>query len=359
MDDLRKVILFLNYIKINNLKIINFISEDKLQYFINVDELKILKLDFLTDKDKRKIIDGLNTLDINKEIDKLYIQNIKFVTILDDLYPNNLKNIYDPPAILYYQGEFLKVDDYILAIVGTRKPSNYGIWATNKIISDLSKYRVKIVSGMALGIDRQVHLSTIKYGLSSIGILASSIDIRYPKSNLDLYLKMNNHLLISEFPPNTNPIKRNFVFRNRIISGLAHATIVIEAQEESGSLITAKYALEQNRQIYAIPGNINQLNSEGTNRLIKNGAKLLSNVEDIVGDMDYIVETSNLNILNNFKKLDENELKILKALENSILSINDIIIRTEISIDNIYEILYILEEKNLISKLDNNTYVLN
>lgn len=361
LNNIRDIILFLNICRISNLKIINLISEGFIEKFLDLNKLNVSKFSFLSDKERRIIIDKIDNLDISKEKNKLYKLNIKYVTILDDNYPKRLKNIFNPPAIIYFKGNYLDNFSNILAIVGTRKPSNYGLWVTNEIIKQLSKYNISIVSGMALGIDRKVHESSIAYNIPTIGVLASSADIIYPIRNKDLYYEMKNQLLISEFPLNTNPIKRNFVSRNRIISGLAFGTLVIEAQDRSGSLITANYALEQSRELYAIPGNINNINSHGTNMLIKKGAKLVSSAEDIIEEIGFISEVNKINISNTdeiSKTLDKNSNLIFELLSSNILSVNDLANQTNLDIDIIYEILLKLEELNFIEELSNGNYTI-
>ena len=354
--NLREAILFLNICRITNLKIINLVSDGNIYKLINIKKHMIKTLLFFNDRERKLLEDMFDSFNADFINDKLYSLSINYLTIVDKNYPQNLLNIYDAPAIIYYKGKFPKRLDNILAIVGNRKSSEYGKWAVEKIVKELADYDVQIVSGMALGIDRFAHLAAINNKIPTIGVLASSLEIRYPKSNNDLYDLMNDQLLISEFPLDTNPIKRNFVFRNRIISALAFGTLVVEAQEKSGSLITAKYALEQDRMVYAIPGNINALNSQGTNKLIKNGAKLIQDAEDIVNEIPYINEIRKIKAMKQIKLDRKIDQEIYALLEDKILSVNDISNLTPYSISEIYQSLFNLENKKLVNKLDANYY---
>ena len=354
MKTFRDVILFLNYSKITNLTIIKLIENGNLNDFINIKSNDINSLNFLNDKDKDKLYSSFEKFNLDIYINQLYKNDINYITILDKTYPDRLKNIFNPPAILFYRGN-INIIKNPLAIVGTRKSSNYGKWVTHKIVKELSSYNLSIVSGMALGIDREAHISAIEAGLPTIGVLASSIDIMYPKGNLDLYNKMNNHLLISEYGINTYPMKLNFVLRNRIISGLSFGLLVIEAQELSGTLITASYALEQGREVFAVPGDIDKLTSQGTNQLIAKGAKLVTSANDIIEGLEFILEKEKLEP-NLSLNLSQDETNILNLLEQNVLNFDLISSRLKIEPANLYVIITKLEMKGLVKKLDNNYY---
>ena len=259
---------------------------------------------------------------------------------------------------MYYKGNDIESLENCISVVGTRKPSEYGLYATKKILEGFRNYNVSIVSGMALGIDFQAHKTALDNGISTVGVLASSLEIIYPKTNLNLYNKMTNSLLISEFPLGTQPIKRNFIFRNRIISGLSYATIVIEAMDKSGSLVTSKYAIEQNRDVFAVPGNINSLNSLGTNELLKRGAKPITEASDLLQELDFIKEKSKIDVNNNYN-LDSKMLKILNLLKNEFLSIDEIYNLTKIPINELYSIILQLEFRGYIYNVKDNFYTIN
>lgn len=357
IHSIEDAIIVLNYIRKTNISILNLISTGDINLLIDINLEKVPNTSLIDDIEFEKIKDFLRNNGLEKYKEELYRRDIKYVTVLDENYPIYLKDIYNAPSILYYKGKMPKRMDNVLSIVGTRKPTEYGVWATKKIIHDLRSYDIQIASGMALGIDGIAHDSAIKHNLSSIGVLASSADVRYPKTNDYLYDKMDKQLLLSEFPLNTQPIKRNFLQRNRIISGIAFGTLVIEAMDKSGSLITANYALEQNRQVFAIPGNINSIHSEGTNKLISQGAKLVSSVNDIIEEISFIKEIDKIKMESSYK-LDENSMKVVDLLKNNILPINDIANVLNIDLGELYKIIYNLKNMNIIQSINNDMYTL-
>ncbi len=222
---------------------------------------------------------------------KLENLKIKTITIFDEDYPpSSLENIYGKPYVLYGKGgEILEEDSLSIGIVGSRKATSYGKWACEKFSKELVKMGVTIVSGLALGIDTVAHKTAIKEGGRTIAVLGNGIDIVYPKNNKELYADIiNNGMILTEFPLKTPPLAYNFPQRNRIIAGLSLGIIVIEAKEKSGSLITAHLALDQGKDVFALPGNINSLYSKGTNKLIKDGARPLLDIEDIIEEISQL-----------------------------------------------------------------------
>jgi DNA processing protein len=235
-----------------------------------------------------KIIQKRKEVSPDEEFEKLEKEEIKIITINDESYPSRLQEIYNAPALLYFKGEIEK-DELAIAIVGSRKVSIYGKQAASHLSSELSQAGITIVSGMALGIDSIAHRECLKQKNRTMAVLGGGIDINsiYPSSNRQLAEEIiSKGAIISEYPIGTPPLKQHFPARNRIISGLSLGVLVIEAAESSGALITAKFALEQNREVFAIPGNIYSKNSEGTNNLIKLGAKLVSKTDDILEELN-------------------------------------------------------------------------
>ena len=223
---------------------------------------------------------------IDAQLKKLDATGIKMVTFSNEDYPETLKNIEDAPIVLYIKGTIQKEDRYAVAVVGSRKYSPYGKLAAEKLSSELSSMGFTIVSGMARGIDTLAHTAAVKSGGRSIAVLGSGIDVPYPPENRGLMEKLSGSgCVISEFPPGTLPERENFPKRNRIISGLSLGVLVVEATADSGSLITATYAVEQGKEVFAVPGNINSANSKGTNDLIKKGAKLVQSAEDVIEEL--------------------------------------------------------------------------
>lgn len=211
----------------------------------------------------------------------------QFITIKDDVYPKWLKEIYNPPPFLFYRGDIHLMSQPCLAIIGSRQPIDYSYYALEMLLPKLASKYV-IVSGMARGIDTLSHQRTIFYHGRTIGVLGNSLDYVYPKENKQLQERMGNEqLLISEYPLHTPPLASQFPQRNRIISGLSQGTVVIQAAQKSGTMITANQALEEGREVFAVPGCINHPAFLGCHHLIQNGAKLVTNADDIIEELKF------------------------------------------------------------------------
>lgn len=308
--------------------------------------LKTRKKDFI-----KNILFHLKELDIN------------VITVMDKEYPESLLNIYDKPYVLYQKGEMLDRDNLSVAIVGSRKATSYGIWACEKFAKELTSLGVTIVSGLALGIDTIAHKTAINEGGRTIGILGNGLDVYYPKRNESLYKETwENGSVLTEFPIGTQPLPYNFPQRNRIITGISLGLIVIEAMEKSGTSITAYHALEQGKDVFALPGNINSMYSKGTNKLISDGAIPLLDIDDILEAIEKIkINKSNPNIIKkdiDYSILSETEVKIIEIIRQKPIHCDIISYRTGISIANVTSILTILELKGLIKEIDNRIFAL-
>jgi DNA processing protein len=210
----------------------------------------------------------------------------KVITRWDGNYPQNLREIYDPPALLFVRGSIEPEDFKAVALVGTRNPTRYGLDMARQITRDLVRNGVAIISGLARGIDTECHKTALKEGGRTIGVLGCGLDVVYPRENRYLTDEIvESGAVISEFRPQIAPLATNFYRRNRIVSGLAKGVVVIEAAKNSGSLITAAHALDQNRDVFAVPGNVMSKRSEGPHHLIKQGAGLVESGEDIVNSL--------------------------------------------------------------------------
>lgn len=283
----------------NNIILLSSLGFDigKIKKFINLNvnifdcnDRYINSLNFLNNEEKRRINSNNSMNYLENFLGETKKDNIKICTIKDDDYPINLKCIKDPPYILYIKGEIFP-NEFQLAVIGSRKPSPYGIWACREISSIIAKRNITIVSGLALGIDRIAHDSSIRENNRTIGVLGCGVDVIYPKANKDLFFEIENKgAVISEFPLKTKPFAYNFPRRNRIISAMSEGVIVIEAEKKSGTLITAGYASEQGKDVLSLCGNVNSILSEGTNDLIRKGAFPITSLTDF---SDYI---DNLNI---------------------------------------------------------------
>ncbi|MCK9560503.1 MAG: DNA-processing protein DprA [Candidatus Marinimicrobia bacterium] len=264
---------------------------------------------------------------VDQQLNMLKNSPFKITTILDDDYPVRLKDIYDPPVVLFRHGEFSPQDEDAIAIVGTRNPDHYGKEVATLLVSQLVEQNITIVSGFARGIDTIAHKTALEKGGRTIAVLGNGIDRIYPPENRLLREKLvGQGVYCSEFPFGTKPDAVNFPRRNRIISGLSLGTVVISAGEKSGALLTAYYALDQNREVFAIPGRITDEKSVGTNRLIQKGAKLVTAIDDILDEIDvnrrFPRQPHQLEIVFEFE--DEEEKAIYNALSNDPIYIDDL-----------------------------------
>lgn len=237
---------------------------------------------------KRQLIsEQLEAFNLGAHLNRLEKMNIEVVTILEDRYPPMLRHIYAPPLLLYYKGDWELTKGQLLGVVGSRRHSNYGKEAVQSIIPKIASHNIGIVSGLARGIDTLAHKITVKQGGTTIAVIGTGIHHYYPTENRSLQKYIaQDHLLISEYPPQTKADKHHFPDRNRIISGLSRGVLVVEAKQRSGSLITANRALEEGRDVFAIPGAIDNAYSTGTNNLIKLGAIPVTQADDILSQWE-------------------------------------------------------------------------
>ena len=241
----------------------------------------------LDQRSANNLLTTRRSLDLDAELQRLDRAGVKALTWVSEDYPINLRNIHDPPPVIYIKGELLPEDDWAVAVVGTRHASVYGKEAARRLAGDLARNGVTIVSGLAAGIDTVAHQAALEAGGRSIAVLGSGVDVVYPEQNSALARQLQEQgALVSEYPLGTKPERNNFPPRNRIISGLSLGTLVVEAGARSGALITADFAGDQGRDVFAIPGSIFQRTSEGTNRLIQDGAKPVLCVADILEELN-------------------------------------------------------------------------
>ena len=333
-----------------------FGSVDNL-FEVNKDELIIKgKLNSIL---ANKLIAATKKIDSYKDSLHNEIQIItnlggKIVTYWDKDYPKQLKNIYYPPLILYILGTYKQSDAQSISIVGTRKCTDYGKSITNYFSSELSKQNITIVSGMARGIDSIAHRSAIKAGGRTIAIIGSGLDVIYPPENRGLFNDIiKNGAIISEFPIGTKPDAQNFPKRNRIIAGLSLGTLVVETKENGGALQTAEFALDQNKEVFAVPGNITSKQSNGTNNLIqRNGAKLVREPEDILIELELKLKpVIGENIPKPKLDLSLFEEKIYETLDAVPKQVDKIAMESKLSISETLVNLLSLEFKGMVQQL--------
>lgn len=303
------------------------------------------------------IIDQKKNINPDNELEKLERSGADIITILDDDYPKILMEIYAPPPLLYYLGNICNYD-FSLAVVGSRKTTEYGRMATINLVSQLAANGLTIVSGLALGVDTLAHQTALECRAKTIAVLGSGINQIYPSTNRKLAEKIieQNGLIVSEFPLNTPPLKFNFPRRNRIISGLSLGTLVTEAKENSGALITARYALEQNREIFAVPGDIFQKNCQGPNNLIQMGAKLVTKATDILEVLN-LTQIQEKITVQNIIPATEMEKKILEIISREPIHVDKIVQYARLNISAVNATLTIMEMKGMIKHLGEQRYI--
>ena len=276
------------------------------------------------------------------------------LTIADEHYPLRLREIYDPPPLLYLRGELREEDNLALSIVGSRKTSPYGRWITERISQEIVRHGITIVSGMARGIDSVAHGGAISGGGRTLAVLGCGIDVIYPPESRTLFGQIIEHgAVLSEFPMGSRPEGIHFPRRNRIISGLSIGVVVVQASAKSGSLITAEYALEQGREVFAIPGNVGADGSRGTNRLIKEGAKLVESSEDILEEILPRWKTmreSSIKVRSPGEGLLEEGKVVYRLLSESPLHIDVIIRESRLDPGKVSGLLLDMELKGLITQ---------
>lgn len=322
----------------------------------------------------KNIIAGRVSIDIKKELDLIERNRVKIVTIFDESYPKNLKEIFDPPILLYVKGQILPLDFAAIAIVGSRRASYYGQEITQRISYDLAQKGMTIVSGMARGIDTAAHRGAIKAKGRTIAVWGSGLGVVYPPENARLADEIEPcGALISEFPMQTPPHKENFPRRNRIISGLSLGVVVVEAAQRSGALITAGFALEQGREVFAVPGRAGSFTSKGTHSLIKEGAKLVETSEDIMEELAPVLErySRDIDIEPKLEKslepvsdephprprLNEEERMIYDSLSEEPSHIDEVVGRTNLPPSQVLSTLTKLQIRRLVKELPGKMFV--
>jgi DNA processing protein len=343
---------------------------NNLSTLFSVDLLSLKSIDGISDKICQEVEDAVykskgfeeSYLKLLESLDK---SKIKVTTLFDDDYPQNLKNIYDAPVILFYYGNLNESDRYSISIVGTRTPSDYGRKVCKEISKELAKKGIPVISGLAIGIDSIAHNSCLESGGLTYAVLGSGVDNLYPPDNINLYEKIKEYgAVISEFDLGSKAEKVNFPRRNRVVSGISLGTVIVESRIKGGSLITAEFALDQNRELFAIPGNINSRNSEGCNNLIKKGyAKLILGIDDILSEFNLqLSDVTNLNSksIPNTENLEMNvfESKIYNVLNDTEpINIDKICELTSLNISDCLVNLLTMEFKGLISQLPGKYFI--
>ena len=299
---------------------------------------------------------------IRRELDRINEKGYRIIPLTDPVYPPLLREIPDPPPLLYVFGNMGNTERSI-SVVGSRNATGYGVSTTKRLCETLAQLGITVVSGMARGIDTAAHIGALRGHGNTIAVLGSGFDRIYPAENRDLFYEISrNGAVISEFPLNTEPDPHNFPTRNRIISGISLGTIVVEATQKSGSLITARLAAEQNREVFAVPGNVHSFKSIGTHRLIKQGAKLVEHAQDILEELPPGVVSGKPTDAPPKQKrlpaLSRDESRVFDVLEPYPIHIDELARKTGISPGELAGILLSLELKGLVDQMPGKRFCL-
>lgn len=304
-----------------------------------------------------RILAARETINLDKVWEKIESQGIKILTWSDQAYPARLKEIDQPPPVLYLRGEYLPDDLFAVAVVGTRKITPYGRQVTEEIASFLAGNGITVISGLARGVDAVAHHAALRAGGRTMGILGCGVDKIYPPEHRALAEQMMEHgALISDYAVGTPPEASNFPPRNRIISGLSLAVVVVEAAETSGALITAEFAAAQGREVFAVPGSIFAPQSKGTNRLIQKGAQLLLTPADLMQALD-LTRIGEQKTARKILPADEVEARVLNVLGSEPLHVDEIRNQAGLPIEKISATLALMELKGMVRQVGGMNYV--
>lgn len=338
------------------LRLYNHFQDIERAFYSTYNDLK--ELDGLSRKKAETFLNLRDKLDIDNIYNYVIENDIDVITYDSPKYPKMLKEIDNPPAVLYVKGD-LKVCnlDKTVAVVGSRKASFNGKESIKLVLKELANTDICIVSGLASGIDTTAHHSAIENNLKTIGVIASGFDFTYPESNRELYKNIQNGAgaIITEYYPTFEPLKFRFPERNRIVTGLSYGTIVVEAALKSGALISANLTLEQNRELMCIPGLISNPNTKGIYKLIKNGATIVTEGEDILNALNWEVKIPEQKKLF-FADLTEDEQKVISAIEVEPKVFDNIQKETNIQTDDLLACLTTLELKGIIKQVEGDRY---
>jgi len=306
----------------------------------------------------RRVAEVENWESIGEDLKRSIPEGANITAISEKEYPSKLKNITDPPPILYYRGDLAALDGPTLAIVGSRKPSDYGRKLAGKLSGDLASIGVSIISGLAFGIDSEAHKAALEVSGKTYAIFGCGLDYIYPPSNKQLAERIaSSGALISEFPGGTKPERFNFPVRNRIISGLSDGVLVVEAAMRSGALVTARLALEQGKEVFALPGSVDNELSYGPNDLIKQGAVPVTGIDDIIENLGWSRSSTPEEINRDVSGLTKDELSIYNNLSIQPVHFDDLSRKASIGPSRTAELLLNLEIKGFILRKPGNYVV--
>ena len=340
------------------------------QAILSAPKNELLQVERVGEEVARNLASWREQIDLDAEMKRIEQSDVRVVTRDDVEYPKNLREIYDPPLVLYVKGALTERDALDIGVVGSRRTTLYGQEMARKLSFQLARVGVTVVSGLARGIDTAAHKGALQAKGRTVAVIGCGIDIVYPAENKKLADEIveKGGAVVTEFPFGVQPDRQNFPMRNRIISGWSLGVVVVEANLKSGALITANQAAEQGRQVFAVPGRADSILSRGTNRLIKDGAKLTEDVEDILSEFEYLlpkraVETAETDAdgrgTQPALKLSETEEKVMAHIGNEEVGIDDIIRASGLTSACVSATLLALEMKRLVKPLPGKQYARN
>lgn len=335
--------------------LLDFFGDLEAAWKASTAELKAAGLD-------RRAVENLlecrHKLDLDAEVDRIHAAGIQILTWDDPGYPSLLRHIHGPPALLYVRGELTPADEWAVAVVGTRRASVYGREVTRRLAGDLAANGIAVVSGLARGIDTQAHKAALEAGGRSIAVLGHGLDRIYPAENANLAREIiERGALVTEYALGIPPEGGNFPARNRIISGLSLGALVVEAGEGSGALITADFAVEQGREVFAVPGNIFHRGAAGTNRLIQQGAKAVTRVEDILEELNLTMVAQHREVQAIVPE-NETEAVLLQHLSEEPVHVDELKRESGLPITTVSSTLALMELKGMVRQVGGMNYVL-
>jgi DNA processing protein len=320
----------------------------------SISDLKFAGLDRRT---LENLLAARRDLDIEAEWERVQAAGFQVLTLLDDDYPENLRQIDAPPPLLYVRGALQPNDSWAIAIVGTRRASVYGREVAHSLSRDLAAHGITVVSGLALGVDTVAHRSSVEHGGRTLAVLGSSVDQIYPPENRGLASQIaENGAIVSEYPLGTRPDANNFPPRNRIISGLSRGVVIVEAGDRSGALITAKFAADQGRDVFAVPGSILHPGSNGCNALIQQGAIPLLTVNDILNHLN-LEQVLSQQAARTTIPADPQEATLLRYMNQEPIHLDDLVRESAMPAPQVAGLLTIMELKGLVRQVGSLSYV--
>jgi DNA processing protein len=340
------------------------------QAILSASKGDLMQVEGVGEEVARSVMSWREQADLDAELQRIEKAGVRVVSRDDPEYPKNLREVYDPPVVLYVKGTLSERDALAIAVVGSRRTTLYGQDMARKLAFQLARVGVTVVSGLARGIDTAAHNGALQAKGRTVAVIGCGIDIMYPAENQKLADEIveKGGAVVTEFPFGVKPDKQNFPMRNRIISGWSLGTVVVEANLKSGALITANQAAEQGRQVFAVPGRADSILSKGTNKLIKDGAKLTEDVEDILGEFEYLfpkMATEQAEAASGGEgtkpalQLSDMEEKVMAQLGREETAIDEIIRASGLTTACVSATLLSLEMKRLVRQLPGKQYVRN